>query len=297
MHTLLLALLLVPGDGDAVDRAVARAVERTQAKLETQLALFDDHSSWENAWEIETPSYRVTTSLNWYIGRRLGTDLETMLGYFRELTGTEWRPPTPMPFHLYPTLGEYNQFGNNFGEHHSSVLGSFYATQHPDRPVAMYFHASKKQLAIWATHSAFHQFVDRAFANAPPIWVAEGLASYFAIFYWDQSYGMAEFERIARSDAWIPLAQIQREGLDIYPADPHTRFIELGMVFNYLLHYRPDTRTQKNEDGVVLLSPAADYCADLLRGRDVSRHPVHDLLNSGLAEFEAELRAYTFTSR
>jgi hypothetical protein len=174
------------------------------------------------------------------------------------------------------------------------LLGSFYATQHPDRPVAMYFHANVRQRAMWATHSAFHQFVDRAFAAAPPTYLSEGLAAYFSIFYWDQAFGIAEFKRIASGPAWVPLARLQREGIEAYAADPHTRFIELGMLFNYLLHYRPDTRTQKNADGVVLLSPAADYCADVLRGRDVSGHPVHELLTVGLADLEAELRSYSF---
>ncbi len=201
-----------------------------------------------------------------------------------------------MPIHLYPSLGEYNQFGNNFGADHSSVLGSFFATQHPDRPVAMYFHVNQGQLVMWANHSAFHQFVDRAFANVPPIWVSEGLASYFA-FYWQQPYLASEFEAIAAGDRWLPLSQIMREGVDGYGTDPHARFVELAMLFNYLLHYRADTRTQKNEDGIVLLSPAADYCADVLRGRDVSDHPVHELLTTGLRDLEAELRAYPFTAR
>ncbi len=297
MKVLLLALLLVPDGGDAVDRAIARAVARTQSRLARDVVPFEDHSTWDTAWEIESKSYRVTTSMNWYIGAALAQDLETMLGYFRELAATEWRPPTPMPIHLYPTLGEYNQFGDTFGEFHSSALGSFCATQHPDRPVAMYFHVSKNQLTMWATHSAFHQFVDHAFANVPPTWVSEGLASYFAIFYLDQAYGISEFQRIAGGDTWIPLSQLQREGIDAYPTDPHTRFIELGTLFNYLLHYREDTRTQKNADGIVLLSPAADYCADVLRGRDVSGHPVHELLTSGLTELEADLRAYSFPGR
>ncbi len=78
------------------------------------------------------------------------------------------------------------------------------------------------------------------------------------------------------------------------PAWAHARFVQLGAMFNYLLHFRADTRTERNADGVILLSPAADYINDLLRGRSVVEHPMHELFTTRLDELEADLRAFDF---
>jgi hypothetical protein len=292
---LVLALPFPGGNEEAIARALDRALERSQARLRERVELVDDHSTWEQAWEIGSENFNVKTPMNWYIGARLGRDLDAMLEHFRKLTRSNWRPQVPLPIYLFPNLGDYNTFGNDFGEHHSSVLGSFYATSHPERPVTMYFHVNPYYLGMWATHSAFHQFVAQAFTTTPPTWFEEGLAAYFSIYYWDTAYGVGEFERIVRDGSFLPLSQLMREGVDAYPADPQTRFVELAMLFNYLLNYREDTRTQTNENGDILLAPAADFVADVLAGRDVSWNPVQELVSVRLAELEADLKAYDFT--
>ena len=86
-------------------------------------------------------------------------------------------------------------FGEEFGAHHSSILGGFWASEHAERPVALYFDANALQVSMWATHAAFHQFAEQAFAHIPDLWVSEGLASYYSIFYWDKTWGLAELQR------------------------------------------------------------------------------------------------------
>jgi hypothetical protein len=277
-------------DSAALERALAKA----QAGLEKTTRVLEDHSSFERAWVIPTRDYEVRTSLNWYIGKRLAEDLEAMLAFFRDFGRTNWRPQEPLSVHLYGSLAEYNSFGEQFGAHHSSILGSFWASDHPERPVALYMEANPKLLAMWATHSAFHQFAEQAFPSVPDVWVSEGLASYFSIFFWDAPWGAAEFRRAKSSDRYVPLRQLMREPLEAYAQDPDTRFVELGALFHYLLNHRPDTRIERNAEGVVLLAPAQDYLIDLLRGRDVSGHPLHELLHERIEELEADFKAFDF---
>jgi hypothetical protein len=280
---------------DPADEALLeRVLDRAQAELEERLVLVGDHARWETAWRIETRDYEVRTSLNWYIGRKLGDDLEAMLGFFRELGRTQWRPPQPMNVFLFPSLAEYNAFGNEHGQEHSSMLGSFWASAQADRPVALYFDSNRLRVSMWATHSAFHQFSGQAFPTTPELWLDEGLASYFAIFFWDAQWGATEFRRVVDTGRFTPLRQLMREPIAAWVDDPDARFVQLGALFTYLLNYREDTRTQKNAEGVVLISPAADYVSDLLRGRDVSDHPVHELFTTRLDELEADLRAFQF---
>jgi len=276
------------------DTPLDRALASAQARLESTATLVGDHSTWENAWELETEHYRVRTTANWYIGKRMGKNLEVMFGFFQEITGSDWEPSQPLSIFLFEDLADYNQFGTDNGEYHSSILGSYYASGHADQPVATYVHHSPKQLAMWVTHSAFHQFAGGAFSQPAPTWFEEGLASYFANAYWDQDYLASEFKRISRGSSYVPLGTLLREPIDQYVADPHSRFIELGMLFNYLLHKRPDTMTQKNADGIVLLAPAADYVSGTMRGLDVSDNPVHELLTVDLEQLEAELRDFQF---
>jgi hypothetical protein len=297
----LLALAPAPGAsgaGEAAElvdgAALERALSQAQARLEGRTRLLEDHTSWERAWVIPTRDYSVRTSLNWYIGKRLGDNLEAMLDHFRQLGRSQWRPPEPLQVFLFPSLPEYNAFGEQYGAHHSSILGGFWASDHPERPAALYFDPNSLQVSMWATHAAFHQFAEQAFPTIPELWVSEGLASYYAIYYWDPRWGVAEFQRVVESPArYVRLRQLMREPLENYAADPQARFVELATLFHYLLNCRADTRTQK-EGEVLLMAPAEDYFHDLLRGRDVTGHPVHELLTSGLEGLEAELCAFDF---
>ena len=304
-HSLWLLALVLPAGTEpsasaeaavADEAALERALSQAQARLESRARLLEDHSSWERAWVIPTRDYSVRTSLNWYIAKRLGDQLEVMLGHFRQLARSDWRPAEPLRVFLFPGLAEYNAFGEEFGAEHSSILGGFWASDSPERAVALYFDPNTFQVGMWATHAAFHQFAEQAFPTIPEVWVSEGLASYYAIYYWDRAWGVSEFRRLVDSGRFVPLRQLMREPLQAYTADPQTRFVELATLFHYLLNCRADTRTQKTEEDVLLMAPAEDYLHDLLRGRDVSGHPVHELLTAGIDGLEAELKAYDFGS-
>ena len=276
------------------DSPLERALVRAQVQLELRVPLTGDHSSWENAWEIESPHFLIRTTANWYIGQRMAENLEGMLPFFHEVTGSQWVPSEPLRIFLFEDLAGYNTFGDENGEYHSSMLGSYFATGHPEQPVATYIHHSPKQLGMWVTHSAYHQFAARAFSQPVPVWFDEGLASYFANAYWDPAYLAAQFKRIKSGPSYVPLRTLLREPIEAYVPDPHARFIELGMLFNYLLHHREDTMTKKNADGIVLIAPAADFISGMLLGQDVTDNPVRTLLTEDLEQLEADLLAYEF---
>ena len=282
----------VSSDAATLERVLSQA----QARLESRAKLLEDHTSWERAWEIPTRDYLVRTSLNWYIGKRLGDNLDAMLGHFRALAQTEWRPAQPLRVFLFPTLPEYNTFGEQHGAHHSSMLGAFWAGDQPEQPLAVCFDANPLQYTMWATHAAFHQFAEQALPRVPPTWLNEGLASYFGIFYWDTAWGTAQFRSVVDAGRFVPLRRLMAEPLEAYAEDPEARFVELGTLLHYLVNCRPDTLTERSAEGDVLTAPAEGYLSDLLRGRDVTGHPVHALLTVGLDELEAELRAYDFGS-
>lgn len=287
-----LPLILSSGGLASADAPLGRALERAQVRLERASILAVDHSEWDNAWEIESEHYLVRTTANWYIGKRVAQNLENMFSFFSDVTGTDWQPNERLQVFLFEDLGDYNVFGDSNGEHHSSILGSYHATAHPQQPVATYLHHSQLQVGQWVTHSAFHQFVTSAFSRPLPVWFEEGLASYFARAYWDKPFLISEFKRISNSEAYVPLGTLLREPIEEYVADPHVRFVELGTLFTYLLHHRPDTMTQKNADGVVLMAPMGDYVLNTLRGQDVTDNPVHELLTQDLDQLEAELRDF-----
>lgn len=274
----------------ALALALDRALERAQRRLEDEIVLWEDHSRWENPWVVRGAHHVVHTTDGHALGKRIAEGQATMLGHFQRVLGSDHVPTQPFTVHVHPTQAAYNAFGEANGDEHSSFYGSFFAAGLPGSPVVTYREANETLLQMFVTHSALHQFVAAAFpgaAPALPTWVAEGLASCFAL-YWDTAYGAAELRRLVAEGRFLPLAQLMREGTSQYLADPHTRLIELGMLFLHLLHYREDTRLAGEGE-----EPPAASCADWLqrlhRGEDVSGHPFQALLASDLDLIEAEL--------
>jgi hypothetical protein len=287
------ALLLVQPAAEAptpFERAVDGTLRRVQTQLEGSLQLWADHSSWEDAWEVKGVNYEVRTVASWAFGRDLALSLEPMLAHFQSFTGSDYLPDEPFEVMVFPDIGAYNTFGGGFAEH-SSVYGSFYPSGHPDQPVATYYSPNPTRMRMWATHSAVHQFVDRAFNGRPiSVSMSEGLACYFTLF-WDYSYGVRELKRLKDEGQLIPLRQLLSEPLAAYLADPHPRLIELGMLFTYLLAVREDTRTVVEGEQVVQ-SPFNDYVRGALRGQNITGHPAHALLGENLDELERDFFAY-----
>jgi len=236
-----------PGAGttDAYQHAVARALERAQGELVKTLDFEVDHSRWDDPWIVTTEHYEVRTTTSYAQTAELAHSLEFMRGEFIKLLGEDTRDSGKHKVWVFPTIGDYNQFGNQINAaEHSSMYGSFYAAQHAEHPVATYRNPNKTWLGMWVTHSAVHQFLEESFGTQAPVWVSEGLAGYFAL-YWDPSYGRSELKRYIDTKIYVPLERLVAEPLPAYAANPDERFIELGMMFEYLLKHCDETKNGK----------------------------------------------------
>lgn len=249
-------------------RALSKAISRAQRSLEADTDFFEDHSTWENPWVVESEHYEVRTTDSRRLGKEVAEGLETMRGYFEDLLG-KVGPTGRGRIYIYPDRAAYNAFGDQFGEHHSSILGGFYAGGHPDLPVATYLDSSRTRSQMWITHCALHQFLAAREGAPLPVWLEEGLASYFALF-WDFTYGVRELEALKRDGRLLDFNQLMGEDISAYTADPHARFIQLGMVFTYLLRYCEETRQLEGElppiapfQEFIEASVAGDSVADL----------------------------------
>jgi len=286
------ATALPTAGGEAYDRAVAEALRTAQAELLEATDLWQDHSRWESAWEVESDHYRVRSTHSRYLAASLAEDMDTMLGHFQSVLGTSWTPREPLEIWVFPTLADYNAFGNSDGADHSSLYPCFHAVQNARRPVATMFSPNLTQLRMWITHGATHQFITEAFQVTPPAAIDEGLAAYFSL-YWDPSYAASEHDRVAKGSGFIPLRQLLSEPITSYADRPHDRSMELGTLFTYLLHFREDTcNTPEGEPG-----EAADYIRAVLTGRNAAGLPMQRLLSRDLDAFEEDFRAFTFPHR
>jgi hypothetical protein len=121
---------------------------------------------------------------------------------------------------------------------------------------------------MWVTHSATHQYLEQTFGNAMPTWVSEGLASYFAL-YWDWEYGKRELRRLIDAGRLVPLRRLVAEPLPAYVGSADARFIELGMLFHFLLNYCEGTKlgaAGDPDDG-----PFLQFLRASVRGQDTSK--------------------------
>lgn len=300
--TLLLALPLALGPGPAsqgaagaaYERAVDRALERAQADLEARLVLWQDHSTWENAWRVATEHYEVRTVHSYALGLRIAQGLETMLGHFRELLQTDFEPRRKLPIWVFPDVGAYNNFGNAEvdADEHSSFWGSFYARNHPERPVAAVYSDNLLHLEMLVTHSAVHQFLDHAFGGGEPLWIGEGLAAYFTSF-WAFDFYKEEFYELVDQGRYVPVAQLVGAPMAQYTGQPHERFVELGMLFYYLLYRREDTRLRGEGEPP---APASfrDYLVAQLKGADASSLPFHARFLTNGSGIDEDFRNHQF---
>lgn len=278
-----------------IEAALSKAVRAAQAKLEQKATLWTDHSKWARARIVKSKYFAVRTTQNHVYGKRMAEGLDAMAGHFKSLLKPDHDWGDRAQILLFPTLTDYNTAGNNANTQavHSSIYGSFYASEQTGRPVAAVFHANYTLVCIEVTHSAVHHFLDRAYPGAtPPIWVQEGLAGYFSL-YWSWSWGASELARFQEQKSWVPLDRALKNGLNRYGNKAHQHFIQLGMLFKYLLHERADTKSTPDDDGVQQ-GPFADYLRKTLQGIDVKKHPVHKLLFENTKQLEAELKAHEF---
>ncbi len=285
-----------PASGRGYERVVERAIVAAQAKLEAGIEVWEDHSRWDEAWRVESQHYRVRTTHSYYLGARIANGLETMLGHFQSILG-DHRPSRKLAIWVFPELVGYNDFGNNAGggDEHSSFWSSFFAPTHAELPVAALYDANTVSLEMTVTHSALHQFLADAFPTQPPLWVSEGLAAYFTV-YWAYYYSRAELMRLMDNERYVPLVQLLGATLPQYANLTHERFTQLGMLFYYLLHYNEETRiTDEGEEPSP--APFLDYLLAHLSGGDPAGLPFHSRFNSDVSDTEREFREFEFPLR
>jgi hypothetical protein len=276
------------------DRAVKRAVESAQAEMVKKLTLGEDHSTWNDPWIVKSPHYIVRNTHSRMLGADVAQDLEAMLVHFRTLLQTDYEPDQPLVVNIYPTITDYNNYGNNFGDH-TSIYGACYVGEDPQRPVVTYWVNNRSLLRMWITHAASHQFVAHAFPGHPlPLWIEEGLAAYFSLF-WDYDFGVNQLQRLHKERRLVPLGTLLRSPIQAYKNNADERFIELAMLFTYLLQFREDTRTVLRDDGSELAAPFADFLRAVVRGQNPGDNAVQQLFTRELGDLEQEFFAFDFS--
>lgn len=297
-----LVLLLGLGPGPALPsgdvheelygRALTRALDAAQADLLAGIQLWKDHSRWEDPWVAESEHYTVRTTASYALGAKIAADLEFMFGEFQRLLATPFEPPERFKVWIFPSLDDFNTFGGN-AEEHSSMYGGYFAVQAPERPVAAYYTSDLTQLGMFVTHGAAHQFMENAFSGQPPVWISEGLASYFAL-YWDTGMARAtrQLERL-KSSGFVPLERLTRAPIQDYLSGAEIRFVELGMLFHYLLNLREDTKIGVGDDPSS--GPFLEYVRSVLRGRNISQLDLAPLLAEDIDVLEEDFKAFDFS--
>jgi len=273
-------------------RVVSRALERAEAKLLTSASFDVDHSRWEDPWVVQTEHYEVRSTKSYAQAHSIADSAEFMRGEYVKLLG-EGRGGRAgrQAIWIYPSLAAYKIFGNQNGAEHSSFYGSYYASGDAALPVATYDDNNPTQLGIWVTHSAVHQFLEQGFGPQRETWVDEGLASYFALF-WDWSYGASELERMQKARTFIPLQRLLREPIQTYGDHAHEHFIELGMLFHYLLNSCETTKNGAGGDPST--GPFLEYLRAAVRGQDTSSTEFAQTAGDELDLLEQDFKDFDF---
>ena len=279
--TLALCALTASGstpDRSAVDahfrRLMGTALERSESQLLKRTDFYRSNDTWEQAFEVSSEHYRLRTVGSRAAANKLIGGLEFMFAEFQSLLASDFEPAQRFQIDVMP-LAEYNTRGGNAAEH-SSFYGSFLEA---NGSVAVSYNPNSDLLGMLATHSALHQFTQAAFNRNPPLWIAEGLAAYFATF-WHPEWSKSELQRVSSGRAWIGMRELITASASDYVADSHTRLIELGMLFKYLLQFNPDTAADSD-------APFVNFLRSSVRGqRSASR--LYTL--QGMLDFEAGFR-------
>ena len=274
--------------------ALDAVLDREQRRIEASCDLFEDHSSWENAWECRSEHYLVRTTHSYGLAKAVADGQEVMLGHFRRLFGNGVERESPFVIHVREDVAAYNEAGEEFGAEHSSFYGSFHAATAPGSPVEVVHHPNRTWLQMQITHSTLHQWLHGAHPGVTlPAWLEEGLAAYFSL-YWDPAWGASELARIRDAGRALDLRLL---GMTSMPSDPSAAqefLIQIGMLFTWLMDHREDTRVTREPDGSVTGGTFRQAIVDLLAGESANEvlrtitalGPIEDVL--------AEFRAYDF---
>lgn len=275
------------------EAALESSLRRLQGDLQNELELFALRSDWENPWSVASQAYEVRTTHSKTLGRNLARGLDQSLTNFEALLGTSYRPTQRFVILVHPTIADYNALGDDLGDEHSSFYGSFFTPGNPESAVAALYDPNWTRLSMWVTHGAFHQYASQALSANLPLWLEEGLASYFAGF-WDWEWTRQRFEDLRSRNALIPLNMLLPANTAGYVDRSDDRLLELCMLVHYLLNVREDTRTEYDEEGNITRAPFRDYVRLLGSGGNFAQQPVHALITRRLDELQRDFQAATF---
>jgi hypothetical protein len=282
--------LLVPRGDDVYARVIGRALERAQARLAATLDFEIDHRSWNDPWVVKTEHYEVRATESYTQTFELARSLEALRAAVLDLLGTSNAKSEILKVWVFPFMADYNKFGNDFGEDHSSLLGGFYSVRHPEQPVASY--QSQDWLRLWVTHAAVHQLLAKSFGAEPETWIDEGLASYFALSF-DWQYGVNQLEVLKKERRLMPLERLVREPLQSYGARANDRFLQLGMLFRYLLVVCEATKS--DPAAVPPLGPFQTFLRDTVRGKRTAESEFLQILESDSGLIEDDFQSFDFS--
>lgn len=279
-------------DDTPYDRTLDKSLDKAHMELlRSSPDIFEDHSTWETAWKVKTGSFMVQTTHSRYLAVKLGSRLESISQEFASILKPDYKPSSIHWVYVFENLAQYNQFGDDNGETHSSIYGSFHAGNHSASPVAALYDKNETLLLMYVTHSALHQFVHKEFPQVQlPTWISEGLACYFS-YRWGYSYlwGVDELKKMIDNNQFIPLSNLLGAPLEQYGQDTQARFHELGMLFYYLLQFREDTKITDDKDGDFVT-----YLRAILNRKPFTHLPAHKLFTENLSQLEADFKAFTF---
>jgi hypothetical protein len=274
------------------EKAMDRTLARAQADLQKATKLRETRT-WKNPWEATSKYFTVRTTSSFAQARSLAASFDEMAPLIRGLLKPDFQWTKPMPVWIVPDIATYNQIGNAGGDAHSSNYGSHLATGQVGRPVVVLAQANEQYLKIIATHSLVHQIIDRAYPNTRArVWVQEGLAAYFSL-YWDWNWAATQLAGYEKAKTQIPVRTLLTRSVAAMGGKMQKHCIELGMFFNYLLHYREDTKSTIDANKVQQ-GPFAEYLRLALSGKRTNEHAVHKLIFRSVKGVEAGFRAQVF---
>jgi len=288
------------GPRPAYERVLRDAVIEAGRRVESVSRLWIDRTRWENAWQVPSANLTVRTTRGRDFGERVAGGLESMFGWCSFVFGRTLPEGEKVNVWVLPDLPAYNQMGDDLSGDHSSKIGCFYAPADPARPVVTYYLRDELRGRQFATHGIVHAYLDRAFpAVTVPVWLVEGLASYFEL-HWRYADTVTAWRALRDRGGFIPLRTLRDAPLSAYTPD---HFLELSMFIYYLLWDRADTCLRwDSESRSVEKWPARDWIVRVLttgsidgtfpEGSDLAT--VQRLLTTDLESLEADFRAHGF---
>lgn len=190
------------------------------------------HSSWDNAWEIDSEHYMLITNKDYDYAidaikkaEKTYAELAKFFNDEPQLYGDK------LYIYMFKNRDEYNQFGkDNTGQeegHRQSVFGGFYAAGHPDTPAAINSEYDESTKFDWTEPNLYHtltlQYIAEVQPNITSAWLRESIVSYFQRFAFYQWPSLREdWGKFIIGNRFIPLDEFME--LTSLDSDPSLGF-------------------------------------------------------------------------